>query len=139
MIDAEGRRYTVEQEGHLNTTTHDTVLKLLERRSLRLRKRDNLEISASHNWAVDETGTIEVNTLNLYEIEQQERLDMVGVSDDVLRVHGVMPGRKQEGVTRLMYENCNSLPNRMGGELQTREDERFDTRMECRLSGYSRT
>ena len=60
MIDAEGRRYTVEQEGHLNTTTHDTVLKLLERRSLRLRKRDNLEISASHNWAVDETGTIEV-------------------------------------------------------------------------------
>jgi hypothetical protein len=71
--------------------------------------------NATHNWQVDETGTIEVNTINLQEIEQQEKLDMVGVSDDVLSVHGVMPGRKQEGVTRLLYENFNSLPNRTGG------------------------
>ncbi len=44
MIDAEGQKYKVEQEGHLNTTTHDTVLKMLERRSLRLRKWDNLDV-----------------------------------------------------------------------------------------------
>jgi hypothetical protein len=43
---------------------------------------------------------------------------MIGVSNDVLRVHGVMPDRKQEGVTRLMYENCNSLPNQMGGNYK---------------------
>ena len=40
---------------------------------------------------------------------------MIGVSDDVLRVHGIMPGRKQDGVKRLLYENVNSLPNGMGG------------------------
>jgi hypothetical protein len=115
MIDAEGRKYTVEQGGHMNTTTHDTVLKLLERRSLRLRNQEEFVLDASHNWLVDETGTIEFNTIDLQEIENQERLDMIGVSDEVLRVHGVMPGRKQDGVTRLLYENVNSLPNRRGG------------------------
>jgi len=115
MINAEGRRFTVEQDGHLNTTTHETVLKLLERRSLRLRKQENVMEDSMHNWSVDETGTIEINKLNLYEIEKQEKLDMIGVSDEVLRVHGVMPGRKQDRVTRLIYENCNSLPNRLGG------------------------
>jgi len=115
MIDAEGRRYTVEQRGHMNTTPHDTVLKMLERRSLRLRKKGDVDIDVAHNWAVDETGTVAVNNVCLQEIEQQERIDMVGVSDDVLRVHGVMPGSKQEGVTRFLYENVNSIPHRMGG------------------------
>ena len=99
----------------MNTTTHDTVLKLLERRSLRLRKQGELDLDATHNWAVDKTGTIEANTICLQEEENKARLDMIGVSDDVLRVHGVMPGRKQDGVTRLLYENVNSLPNRRGG------------------------
>ena len=40
---------------------------------------------------------------------------MSGVSDDVLKVHGVMTGIKKEGITRLLYENCNSLSNRICG------------------------
>ena len=111
MIDAEGRKYEIEQVGHLNTITHNTVLKLVEPRSLRLCKQGELDVDATHNWSVDETGTIEVNTICLQEIEQQERLDMIGFSNDVLQVHGIMPGRKQEGVTKLLDENFNSLPN----------------------------
>ncbi len=68
--------------------------------------------------SVDKTGTIEINKLNLKEIEQQEQLDMIGVSDKVLPVHGIMPGRKEEGVTRRLYENCNSFLNRMGGNAK---------------------
>ena len=30
-------------------------------------------------------------------------------------MHGVLPGRKEEGNTRLMYENANGLSNRMCG------------------------
>ncbi len=30
-------------------------------------------------------------------------------------MHGVLPGRKEEGITWLMYENTNGLSNRMGG------------------------
>ena len=37
MISRDGRRYRAEQVGHLNTTKHDTILQLLERRVERLR------------------------------------------------------------------------------------------------------
>ena len=67
-----------------------------------------------------------MNAICLQEVEQQERLDMIGVSDDVLQVHGVMPGRKQEGIATLLYENVNSLPNQMGGNNKLRKDKRFD-------------
>ena len=30
-------------------------------------------------------------------------------------MHGVLPGQKEEGITRLMYENANGSSNRMGG------------------------
>ena len=40
---------------------------------------------------------------------------MTGVSDEVLRVHGMMPGRKQDRVLGLMYENVNSFSNYLIG------------------------
>ncbi len=33
-------------------------------------------------------------------------------------MHGVLPGRKKEGITRLIYENANSLSNRLGGNAK---------------------
>jgi len=116
MISRDGRKYSTEQAGHLNTTRHDTVLQLLERRAERLRN-GNKEVlfNERHNWLVDETGTIDTSPMELREAVQQEKLDMTGVSDKILKVHGVMPGRKPDGVIRLMYENVNSLPNRLGG------------------------
>ena len=116
MISKEGRGYVIEQPGHLNTTKHETVLQLLERRAERLRK-DNDELTDNlHNWTVDETGTVDTaHLLSAREVEQQEKLDMTGVSDEILRVHGVMPGMKPDGVVRLIYENVNSLSNRLVG------------------------
>ena len=52
---------------------------------------------------MDETGTVDTNVNQLGDIQQQEKLDMSGVSDDVLKVHGVMPGTKKEGITRRFY------------------------------------
>jgi hypothetical protein len=49
------------------------------------------------------------------EIQQQEEIDTRGVSEEVLQVHGVLPGRKEEGITRLLYKNANGIPNRLGG------------------------
>jgi hypothetical protein len=68
-----------------------------------------------HSWSFDETGTIDKRVFNHGEILQQERIDIRGVSEEVLQVHGVLPGRKEEGMTRLMYENANGFSNRMGG------------------------
>ena len=33
------------------------------------------------------------------------------IADEILEVHGVVPGRKAEGVTRLVYENSDGLNN----------------------------
>ena len=48
-------------------------------------------------------------------IQQQERIDIRRVSDEILQVHGVLPGRKDDGIVRLLYENANGIPNRLGG------------------------
>ncbi len=37
------------------------------------------------------------------------------MSDEILQVHGVLPGRKDDGIIRLLYENTNGIPNRLGG------------------------
>jgi len=37
------------------------------------------------------------------------------VSDKILQVHGVLPGCKDDGIIRLLYENTNGIPNRLGG------------------------
>jgi hypothetical protein len=105
----------LSQEGHLNTTKHDTILQLLERRAKRLRNENKAWVDQNHNWLLDETGTIDTSRLALQEVEQQERLDMTGISDEILRVHGNMPGKKVDGVVRLLYENVNSLSNRLWG------------------------
>ena len=61
------------------------------------------------------TGTVDININQLVDIQQHKKLDMSRVSDNVLKVHGVMPGTKKEGITRLQYENFNSLSKRICG------------------------
>ena len=87
LIREDREQYEVEQPGRMNMAKHNTVLQLLERRSLRLRKNYNITTNESHNWSVDETGTVNINVNQLGDIQRQEKLDMSGVSDDVLRVH----------------------------------------------------
>ena len=38
-----------------------------------------------------------------------------GVSDDLLSLHGIAPGPKSEGVTRLIYENPDGFNTRISG------------------------
>ena len=32
------------------------------------------------------------------------------IADEILEVHGVAPGRKADGVKRVIYENCTMKP-----------------------------
>ena len=106
-------------EQGLNTITHTTVLKALEQCATRYRVRGRLAEASTrtHNWGLDETGTIDTSGLlqSREEMQQQEEIDIRGVSDEVLQVHIVLPGRKEEGITRLLYENANGIHNRLGG------------------------
>ena len=38
------------------------------------------------------------------------------MSDKILQVHRVLPGRKDDGIIRLLYKNANGIPNRLGGD-----------------------
>ena len=37
------------------------------------------------------------------------------IAKELLRVHGISPGKKPEGVKRIIYENANSLNTRISG------------------------
>ena len=114
---SDGSTEAICQQG-LNTITHTTVLKALEQRATRYRVRGTLAEArtSTHNWGLDETGTIDTaGLLRLQdEIQQREEIDIRGVSEEVLQVHGVLPGRKEDGITRVLYENANGIYNRLG-------------------------
>ena len=38
----------------------------------------------------------------------------VDIADTVLEVHGLALGQKVEGVTRVLYENCDGINNNIG-------------------------
>jgi exonuclease III len=64
--------------------------------------------------AIDETGTVAAplmeDDIERSRIAEQEvSKEIEGVSEYLLEVHGLPPGRKGEGVTRVIYENLNGL------------------------------
>jgi len=96
-----------------------TVLMAFEQRTTRYRVRERLAEASTrtHNWGLNKTGTIDASRLlqSREEIQKQEEIDIWGVSEEVLQVHGVLPGKKEEGITRLLYVNANGIHDRLGG------------------------
>jgi hypothetical protein len=89
----------------------------LEHRALRyqnIKSYEELEDEHLLGEAIDETGTVQCPNAggdkeSRVNIEEQLRKEIRDVSDYLLEVHGVPPGRKGEWVTRLIYENLNGL------------------------------
>ena len=112
LVDVLGNRRTIRNRGRLNNISHQFILAALERRSLKFRRHSKYGEDGS-SFNVDETGTVEVEDRHRQEEEVQrakrEFQELRGVSDEVLKVHGIAPGKKPEGVTRLIYENVNGL------------------------------
>jgi hypothetical protein len=46
--------------------------------------------ACSHSWSFDKTKMIDTRVFNHGEISQQERIDIRGVLEEVLQVHGVL-------------------------------------------------
>ena len=123
LIDAEGNREFVRQHGRLGVTKHTKILSALEKRALRYRRKGQKEVDQDeilYNEALDETGTVSTACLTDSDDESWgdepsrvpitaaeatflEKEAVSGISDDLLNVHGIAPGPKPEGVTRLIY------------------------------------
>lgn len=123
-MDAYGNRRYVIQHGRLNITKHQSVLSALEKRALRFRSRKGFQTNATTSGdLLDETGTVstegmtdaEGDTLSEIDFNQREMEEIVGVSDELLNVHGSASKTKADGVTRFLYENANGFNSRIGG------------------------
>jgi hypothetical protein len=100
-------------------------LSILEKRALRYKEKSGqLQQKENEINEIDETGTVatdgltdddSVGTTTTTQTEaEREELDILSLlSDELLRIHGVMPGFKQEGTVRLMYENPNGFNSKI--------------------------
>ncbi len=110
LIDELGNHSSAVQVGWMNITSHESVLAALENRASRYFNRgptrgvdDNLV-----SWALDETGTVDVSFLHnnkenieriaLAEHQERNRVTELGIPEEVLRIHGMVPASKAEGV-----------------------------------------
>ena len=115
----------------MNITSPQAVILALEDRANRFMnkgKLSNLE-DRLFSSALDETGAVDVTLCvddgvgvlwgdereQLVLIQQQEinNLREYGITEDVQRIHGILPASKGEGIIRLLYENANGINNRI--------------------------
>ena len=129
MIDEYGTRRYIKQRGRLEVTRHQNVLTALEIRAHRYQNSksyEELEDDRLMDEAIDETGTVprfqaEDDDVNRVNVEEQLRKEIREVSEYLLEVHGVPPGKKGEGITRLIYENLNGIQSSLSNKNEKLE------------------
>ena len=113
-------------------TLHQNVLTALEHRALHYQNSKSFEeLEDEHllDEAIDETGTVlcpnaggdKESGIN---VEEQLRKEIREVSDYLLEVHGVPPGRKGEGTTWLIYKNLKGLQSTLSSKNEKLEKAR---------------
>jgi hypothetical protein len=115
----------------MEITSHESVFAALKDHATPFSRRGKVQgvDDTLVSWALDKTGTVDISPLcrnhdnseQLALTEQQERSRVMGagVPEEVLRVHGIAPSGKSEGVVRLIYENVNGI-NNTGSATTTR-------------------
>ena len=107
------------------------------------------------NDALDETGTVATESLSdsgtepdtqthklrnikilSRTIEQQQLQEIKGVADKLLRVHGIAPGKKVEGTTRLIMENPNGFNTTIAGNKKLEKAKEINDKLEANLVVY---
>jgi hypothetical protein len=110
-------------------TPHQRVLTALEQRAVWYQNSqtyEELEDEQLLDEAIDKTGTLLCASKRGEErsqvvVEEQLIKEIRGVSEYLLEVHGLPPGRKGDGVTWLIYENLNGLQltmSKQNGKLE---------------------
>jgi hypothetical protein len=129
LIDEYGARQYIKQQGRLSVTLHQNVLTALEHWALHYQNSksfEELEDERLLDEAINETGTIPCPNAggdkeSRINVEEQLRKEIREVSDYLLKVHGVPPGWKGEGTTRLIYKNLNGLQSTLSSKNEKLE------------------
>merc|ERR1712086_334557 len=156
LIDAQGNREFVRQQGRMSRTKHSKVMSALEKRALRFRNEGQRQVDQDEvlfNEAIDETDT--VSTVGLTDSDDSEdesstgititaaiataleNEEIQGISNDLLNVHGIAPGAKPEGVTRLIYENPDGFNTRISGNKKLEKAKELIDELGADIVAYS--
>ncbi len=134
----------------MDITSHDSVLRALECWANQYKCKGKLQSEEDWllAWTLDKTGTI--NTLQFLSvqekreryvlIEQQERnrVREFGLLDKVLRVNGVAPASKGEGIICLMYEDMNGISNTMSNNNKLEKAKEIHDELEVNIAAYNK-
>jgi hypothetical protein len=74
--------------------------------------------------------------LTLVELQEKVRVKELGISDKVLKVHGVAPATKGEGIIRLIYENANGFSNRLSGNEKIEKAKEIHDELNVDIAAY---
>ena len=59
------------------------------------------------------------------------------IAEELLRVHGIAPGKKPDGVTRLIYENANSFNTRISRNKKVEKSKEVIDKLEVDVVCYN--
>ncbi len=121
LVDVNENVRTVRQKGQMNntSTSHKKVLDAFTHRAVDLcGKTRTVDDDVRRLSTIDETGTLDLSGLNIYnenDALQQEMKEMndIPVPEEVLQIHGFAPPKKADGTVRLIYENVDGINTRL--------------------------
>ena len=64
--------------------------------------------------------------------------EIKGVTDEVLKLHGIAPGKKGEGVTRAIYENPNGFNSQINRNEKLEKSKEISDELEADVVAYSK-
>ena len=97
--------------------------------------------------ALDETGTVPIDSLIEFDkdsITSREKTvywkeeGTVDIAEELLRVHVIAPGKKPEGVTRIIYENANSFNIRISRNEKIEKSKEVIDKLEVDVVCYNK-
>jgi len=98
--------------GSIKTTNHKTIMEQLRLRAERFRKQgrlrdEDLEEIIADIKAGDELSEDDIDKAVSSTRDNENKRVMEAVEEGLLQVHGTAPNTKQQGIFRILGENCN--------------------------------
>jgi hypothetical protein len=72
----------------------------------------------------------------LVELQEKVRVEELGISKEVLKVHGVAPATKWEGIIRLICENANGFSNRLSDNEKINKAKEIHDKLNVNIAAY---
>jgi hypothetical protein len=100
------------------------------------------------SWALDETETVDMSNLwtrtetnnwaLLVELQERDRVDELGILEEILWVHRIAPASKGEGVICLIYESVNCISNKLCDNEKVKKTKEIHDKLEVNIAAYSK-